>query len=109
MESHPSYTRIDRIRASARLDPLLPYIADGRIPIFDILGAIEPSKLPLAYEALLDLGRSWGEKAITEQVQELMGMEREQRQQQARDTQDVAEVMPVLDVSVRSAGLCLYW
>ena len=87
------------LKASASLDPLLPYIGRGRIPVADILGAIDTSNLPLAYEALLELGRTSGENAITEQVQELMGIEQEQRQQLAREIEEVDEVMPVLDVS----------
>ena len=88
------------LKASARLDPLLPYLSNGRIPIADMLGAIETSNLPLAFEALMELGRSSGDSSITDQVQELMGIEQQQRQLQAREIEEVAEVMPVLDVSV---------
>lgn len=88
------------LKASARLDPLLPYLSNGRIPVADMLGAIETSNLPLAFEALMELGRSSGDRSITDQVQELMGIEQQQREQQAREIEEVAEVMPVLDVSV---------
>lgn len=76
---------------------MAPYIAGNQISVAEVLGAIDTSSLPLAYEALLELGRSSGATGLTEQVQELMGIEMQQREEQARETVD--EVMPVLEVS----------
>lgn len=89
----------DLARAKAPLDPLLPYLADGQLPVSSLIGSIEASSLPLVYEALLDLGRRKSQPEITAQVEEIMGLERERRAMQARETVD--EVSPVLEVSSR--------
>lgn len=82
-------------KASAPLDPLLPYLATKQLPLTSLLAAVDTSSLPLAYEALLALGRQSSQPELVEEVQELMGIDKERREMQAREAVD--EVMPVLE------------
>lgn len=88
-----------RVRASAPLDPLLPILAQRQLPLSSLLGAVDTASLPLAYEALLELGRKASEQELVEEVEALMGIDKERREMQARETVD--EVKPVLEVRSR--------
>jgi hypothetical protein len=73
-------------------------LTDPRLSVATLVGAVETSRLPLVFDALLDLARRSSTPDIADQVHELQGLDKERREMQARDMP--AEVMPVLEVSV---------
>jgi hypothetical protein len=83
-------------RASAPLDPLLPYLSDSRLSVASLVG-------PLVFDALLELARRTSTPALADEVHELQGLDKERREQQARDAPP--EVMPVLGVSAQTLTL----
>jgi hypothetical protein len=90
-------------RASAPLDPLLPYLSDSRLSVASLVGPIETSRLPLVFDALLELARRTSTPALADEVHELQGLDKARREQQARDAPP--EVMPVLGVSAQTLTL----
>ena len=62
-----------------------------------LLASLEASRLPLAYDSLLDLARRSSTPRLADQVHELQGLDKERREMQARDAPP--EVIPVMAVS----------
>lgn len=79
------------------MDPLVSYLHDGSLPVATLLSSLEASRLPLAYDSLLDLARRTSASKLADQVHELQGLDKERRELQARDAPP--EVIPVMAVS----------
>ena len=87
------------------MDPLLSYLHDGSLPVATLLSSLEASRLPLAYDSLLDLARRTSSPKLADQVHELQGLDKERRELQVRDAPP--EVIPVMAVSFFLSALGL--
>ncbi|EIW68704.1 hypothetical protein TREMEDRAFT_69156 [Tremella mesenterica DSM 1558] len=83
------------IAARAPLTAMSQYLVHPLLPLEELMGALKPSDLPVAYDSLEKLARRQGLRDLEDAVRQLQGLEKERREMQARAV--VEEVRPVLE------------
>ncbi|WVR04429.1 hypothetical protein IAU60_001432 [Kwoniella sp. DSM 27419] len=88
------------VSAQAPLTPMLPYLNHPSLPISVLLDGLEPSSVPLAIDAVLDVAAQNDLHELEGAVREYQGIEQEKRDIIAREV--IEEVKPVLEGAGKS-------
>lgn len=88
-------------RAESPLDPLAQYLINRAFTVSDLLAAIKPSDMPVAYEALSQLSQSDPDlEFLQEDIEAHQGLRKAEQELVAREI--IPEVNPVLETEGRN-------